>query len=890
MVDLEKPASAEQHSLYEIRMRGRAAFIELEQERPGTLLNNCSHALWRRRYVQNVRKTKTTNPLDMAEPLMEPWSSLSEKEKHRHISQWAIDMRVFDKRTLLFGCTEDVTCTAPGQHTLHDAELNSGQYVRRMCPHCAVPVCHDCWSKLYLFKDSSTIPMSLSNDHYYGYVNRFLVDNRVTWLECAAASVCWSTMLVYYLEDPYGHLMAEPMGKPQSRTKVKGNLFSFNMPWEDIEKCCHSASLQAKSPQREELQQLQEELGLPHSEEVLEKLVNVHIRFGNKDLTAHLKGLTMRVAVVQGLVDIMRSSGYHGYEAGGVNAPNKVAQRLKERYTDVYGQASFIPAAVLRAVNVQNKSSISIVQEKHATPAEAAKDIREWDKTLRPQHIVAERSVQSQGNVHENYKHVFAKYSTFEIESGTKLTEQFLPWYIGMAFPFTLPLAVGGYDVPFQSRWRRPEDEDVPYPRATLPNWLPGDHGLVGPACKVRLFDITRGLPQRIEGQFRQHWGLTPALWNLYFREQINLGISLSVNRQRDIQAPDGSVDEDAAMAAAALLEKLEKGYYLTNGKRRKINGDFSKLIFAERLSPLQRKVLTDFRFRCNSLPGTQEIRVKIGHLGFWASVAYGNGIFITVSPGERHNYLAIRVSRYRGLDPCLLFRDDGGKWAAKDKPSLEPNEEDEFYVEIPGYDLRRLLQAEDPLAAANAFVVQIRVILATVLGIRMCPHCPHCSNTEYPCQDAMGSNAELMGGLAGRADALFGAVECQKSNGSLHFHFFAYVQRVHQYATMKEIAELLEKKLVDAADLKHFLSNICCESYADVEKHQKEVPLLEEHFPTYSENTECAGSLTWGRFKLGRLPRELYADAEETLVIAEKPGSFVVKGTSKHTKQMLYE
>ena len=151
-----------------------------------------------------------------------------------------------------------------------------------------------------------------------------------------------------------------------------------------------------------------------------------------------------------------------------------------------------------------------------------------------------------------------------------------------------------------------------------------------------------------------------------------------------------------------------------------------------------------------------------------------------------------------------------------------------------------------------------------------------------------MGSNAELMGGLAGRADALFGAVECQKSNGSLHFHFFAFVQRVHQYATMKEIAELLEEKLVDAADLKHFLSNICCESYADVEKHQKEVPTLEEHFPTYSEITECAGNLTWGRFKLGRLPSELYADAAETLSIGERPGSFVVKGSSKQTDDAL--
>ena len=81
--------------------------------------------------------------------------------------------------------------------------------------------------------------MSLSNDHYYGYVSRFLVEQQVTWLEYAAASVCWSTMLVYYLEDPFGHLMSEKMGAAQARTRVRGNLFSFNMPWGDVERCCH---------------------------------------------------------------------------------------------------------------------------------------------------------------------------------------------------------------------------------------------------------------------------------------------------------------------------------------------------------------------------------------------------------------------------------------------------------------------------------------------------------------------------------------------------------------------------------------------------------------------------------------------------------------------------
>ena len=65
---------------------------------------------------------------------------------------------------------------------------------------------------------------------------------------------------------------------------------------------------------------------------------------------------------------------------------------------------------------------------------------------------------------------------------------------------------------------------------------------------------------------------------------------------------------------------------------------------------------------------------------------------------------------------------------------------------------------------------VGVFCIFNKVLGIRMCPHCPHC-NTP-PGQDALGSVAELMPGLAGRPDAMLGAVECQKSIGSLHYHF----------------------------------------------------------------------------------------------------------------------
>eukprot|EP00959_Pyramimonas_sp_CCMP1952_P420688 8812130-Pyramimonas_sp.AAC.1 len=60
-------------------------------------------------------------------------------------------------------------------------------------------------------------------------------------------------------------------------------------------------------------------------------------------------------------------------------------------------------------------------------------------------------------------------------------------------------------------------------------NKLPYECSAVGPACVVKLGDLVRGLPRRIEGQFRRHWGFAPALWNLFFKERVNLGASLSV-------------------------------------------------------------------------------------------------------------------------------------------------------------------------------------------------------------------------------------------------------------------------------------------------------------------------------------------------------------------------
>ena len=99
-------------------------------------------------------------------------------------------------------------------------------------------------------------------------------------------------------------------------------------------------------------------------------LVNVFIVGGSKDLAVHLSGLTMRVHVIQQLIEVLRANGYPGYEADGVSSRTLVAQRLNDRYQKVYGDANFMPAAVAEAIRISPKSQVSLIQDKVATLTE----------------------------------------------------------------------------------------------------------------------------------------------------------------------------------------------------------------------------------------------------------------------------------------------------------------------------------------------------------------------------------------------------------------------------------------------------------------------------------------------------------------------------------------
>ena len=196
-----------------ISLQSRRWLQEVERNSPGTLLNNCSFELWRKRYMHGKfeEDTPAHERADIFATRAPTGTTPGTAYSH---SEWCVRLPLaageVGSDVALFGVTEDVRCNAPDQGARHRGDaLGPLPHCRRLCEFCEVPICRECAHGLAKFderaKPCSTVPMALANDHYYGYVFAALAKGEVTWLECAAASLVWTTIMVYYLEQPYGH-------------------------------------------------------------------------------------------------------------------------------------------------------------------------------------------------------------------------------------------------------------------------------------------------------------------------------------------------------------------------------------------------------------------------------------------------------------------------------------------------------------------------------------------------------------------------------------------------------------------------------------------------------------------------------------------------------------
>ena len=688
-------------------------------------------------------------------------------------------------------CPEDLCC----EHGCAVEKL--------LCPRCRVPICRECQ---ILLARNRISPHGLINDNWYGYVDSWIFEVGLTWMEKTTGSPFWTGLTLFTIGRRGGdrksqrrHMMHDAMYSAETRVAFKGQVYSAPMDWADMQQ------------QLQEMEKQESVVALPVVGSVLASRVQISIASGLVDLNKCIKQATVRRPVVVQYIRMQRDAGHPDYQRVDMRQVELTARKLAD--TD----EPSIPHGLVDVLDGDGADGLLEGMDKAATPAERPSNLKELTREMdkaRPLIMLSQRDSDVHKEVAASRVNALSVVSTLQVRTGSALIDQFVTSYIPRVFSPTLPWCVGGPDFRGQTRYRRKYDD--------------------APAVSLDSFGEMIG--KRVESQIRWDWELAPALWSLCFASKVNLGVSMSIKRALRRGGEGASSDRDIGSAAARIFHLLWHGQYLSAaGHRVPMKGDVSKISQIIGLTATERALLTNYHFMSSRLAGTRQIRRSIGHLLFSSRVVYGLPVFMTVTPSERHSGLAVRLSRYRRSDPGITSSaQDFMPWIGFNAPSLTASDMESVDVELPEYDLRRLMTARDPLCCLNAFWVLMTVVLPSLYGLRMCPHCPKCVTSRCPCMDVFGSNGTPMGGSAGRADALVGAVEAQKAEGVLHLHLFLFLQMLHQFMTLHDIAEHLRQGLVSVEAMKTFVSFVRSASYSDVDAFNKERESIEAAWPEY--------------------------------------------------------
>ena len=235
--------------------------------------------------------------------------------------------------------------------------------------------------------------------------------------------------------------------KAKHRIGVRGNIFSFIMPWHDILSQLLDVMGHAK-------------LSLPHPPEVIAHLVRLHLKVDNLELTRHMKEVCVRTHVVVELGhDLIRHKHpalMKKTNAGQVELPSTA--EIMAKYTELVhkyypppsdpseAEHGVAPAAVLEVIEQgrQARATKSPLHEKNATPPPGATCPENVFDSVQPQAVVLERSTLAGSDVSENMKAALQHYGAPELRVQTGNT--FLPTFFRGLFPNAVFVSIHQHD------------------------------------------------------------------------------------------------------------------------------------------------------------------------------------------------------------------------------------------------------------------------------------------------------------------------------------------------------------------------------------------------------------------------------------------------------------
>ena len=387
----------------------------------------------------------------------------------------------------LLCCPEDVgSCGKHGEH--------------HICKDCQIPICKSCHSGL-LHVASPGIPMALCNDNFWGYTTDVISKYQVRWIESAIVLPCWTSMICYYVEGDYGHLMTEEVGKKRWRTVVKGSCYSFRMPWEDI------------------LESLEENISsdmvnIPRDEECVKYMLRLHLKIGGVDVTQHLRQVHVRPFVLLLLLDYLIDQNHEVFHGKGKAQllKQKMRDKVNFEYPETEGHLPLeerngaLPPSIQKILEEHDEqkkatetskagSSASgrlvpkdagtsmLLTEKNATPSDGSRPLETCLDDIRPKAFTLDRSTTACSDPADMKPGALQQFGELHVHTGRDFINQWHSKYFSQVLPFVIPRMVSGpdYEDNPEKRWRRTQD-DAPFVSST---------------------EFTKGFSRRVEAQCR---------------------------------------------------------------------------------------------------------------------------------------------------------------------------------------------------------------------------------------------------------------------------------------------------------------------------------------------------------------------------------------------------
>ena len=442
----------------------------------------------------------------------------------------------FEKEPYLLCCPEDHTC----QHGCHTQGL--------LCPHCRIPICMECATCL---RNNQGIPKALANDNWWGYIQSWIFEQGVTWMEKTVSMPFWTGLTVFTLgrkdnerSNRKQHLMHAPMYSADRRVAFKGQLFSAPADWngllkqlEDFEK---AEILRCTQPD--------EGPDLPVLGQVLAARVQIQLTSGIVNLKEHLKQATVRRHIVERLILLWRDAGHPDFKRVFMEKVHRRCALLAD--TD----APTIPKDVCEFLDLKGDGDggegVYEGVDKAATPAEPLRSEDDLQRDMgrsRPLLLFPQRDSDANKEVGPSRLNAWSQVNHLTVTTGSKLIDQFCSSYIPRVFSLSLPFCVGGPDFRGQARHRRTAAE----------------------APVLDLDAFTAMMARRVEAQIKWDWDLLPGLWSVSFASKVNMSVSLGMRRSLRRCGADGMSNQKIGAATARIYKLLHEGEYIDSAGRR---------------------------------------------------------------------------------------------------------------------------------------------------------------------------------------------------------------------------------------------------------------------------------------------------------------------------------